>query len=304
MHSATIRQHFRVSSGPGAAPWSRLADVDSNRPLPPPWAIAGGVVAALALIFALGYIYGEQPDWRVAEWHWGNILTVTVASVAIIASVWVSRVTLNRNAAQFEQTRLDSRNDKLKEEVASLLSALSERSDRQTIFVKRLYDAERDVRAARGDPERADPDAHAAASKRFGQEVRAVFSEQISPVYETAMSHAFAIFLLTNELTLIEPLIRIQTALKAEKRDFEKSLSISDRLAAGESVTPDEFKAEAQRGRDAQAQFEQQLFAASVDLMLNAIKLFSPLGPAFAAVDFASVFAAARGDASEGSDDG
>lgn len=290
---ASIRQHFRVSSGAGAVPWSRLADVDSDRPFPPPWAIASGVVAALALIFALGYIYGEQPEWHITEWHWGNILTVTVASAAIIASVWVSKITLNRNAAQFEQTRLDSRDDRLKDEIASLLSALGERRDRQTLFNKRLSDAARATRTMN-----ADPTAQAAAAKRFGQEARAAFAEQISPVYDRAMSHSLVIFLLTDNLTLLEPMVRIQGALKGESLDFQKSLLLSDRLAAGDSVSSDEIEAEAQRGQRAQTEFERQIFAASGDLMLNAMKLFAPLGPAFGTVDFATIFATVHGQES------
>jgi len=69
---ASIHQHFRVSSSADAVPWSRLADVDENRPFPPPWVLAGGIVAALALIFVLGVGYGQQwgaPQWGpLAEW--------------------------------------------------------------------------------------------------------------------------------------------------------------------------------------------------------------------------------------------
>ena len=50
-----------MSSCLDAVPCSRLADVDSRTgPLPPPWVIAGGIVAALALIFLLGVGYGQQ----------------------------------------------------------------------------------------------------------------------------------------------------------------------------------------------------------------------------------------------------
>jgi hypothetical protein len=289
---AGIRQRLCVSLPRRRGAPFDTGDVNENRPLPPPWAIAGGIVAVLVLTFVLGYVYGQPPEWRVTEWHRGNILTVTVASIAIIASVAVSRITLRRNASQFEQTRLDSRNDKLKDEIASLLSALGERRDRQTIFNKRLSDAARDART-----KKPDPAAQVSASKRFGQDARAAYAEQISPVYDRAMSHSLAIFLVTNDLTLLEPIMRIQAALKSESLDFQKSLSLSDRLAAGESVSFDEIEAEAQRGRKAQTEFEQQIFAASGDLMLNAIKLFSPLGLAFAPVDFATVFAPVHGDA-------
>jgi hypothetical protein len=67
-------------------------------------------------------------------WHytlgWGNLFTVIVASIAIIASVTVSVITLRRNASQFEQGRIDARNDKLRAEVIDLISALSQRGRR------------------------------------------------------------------------------------------------------------------------------------------------------------------------------
>ena len=122
----------------------------------------------------------------IPEWHytpgWGNLFTVTVATAAIIASVIVSRITLKRNAAQFEQSRLDTRNDKLRAEIAALLSTLGERRDRRTVFVKRISDAAHDLR-----DQSADPVAQAAALERFAIEARVVFAEQISPVYEKSI---------------------------------------------------------------------------------------------------------------------
>jgi hypothetical protein len=103
-----------VSSDSEAVPRSTVASVNENRRFPPPWVVAGGVVAALVLLFLLGFAYGQRPDWHIGEWHWGNIFTVTVASLAIISSVVVSKITLTRNAAQFEESRIDARNDKLR----------------------------------------------------------------------------------------------------------------------------------------------------------------------------------------------
>ena len=95
---------------------------------------------------------------NIAAWHysegWGNLFTVTVASIAIVASVVVSRITLRRNAAQFkqgqldkrnefEQGRVDKRNDKLREEVIDLISALSERSSQGEIVNQRIRKLER-----------------------------------------------------------------------------------------------------------------------------------------------------------------
>lgn len=84
---------------------------------PPPWVIVTGIIVALGVIFLLGVGYGLQ--WGdafgdMAQWQytpgWGNLFTATVATAAIIASVIVSKITLKRNATQFEQNRLDKRN--------------------------------------------------------------------------------------------------------------------------------------------------------------------------------------------------
>jgi hypothetical protein len=186
---------------------------------PPTWLIVTGIIVALGVIFVLGVGYGQQwgDDFGgMAEWQytpgWGNLFTVTVATAAIIASVIVSKITLNRNATQFEQTRLDKRNDKLRAEISTLISTLSERRDRQTVFNKRINDAAHKLAS----PD-ADPAAQNAALERFAVEARAIFAEQISPAYQKSMTHAFEIIMLTDDVGLLEPLIRIQEALKAER---------------------------------------------------------------------------------------
>jgi hypothetical protein len=277
-----------VSSGAGAVPRSTLADMDEERSLPP-WSIVVGIVAALALIFLLGFGYGQQPrwgivKWHVAEWHWGNILTVTVASVAIIASVWVSRVTLNRNAAQFEQTRLDSRNDELRAEVAALVSALGERRDRQAFFNKHINDAV-DALPGGGD----DPVTQSARMERFAHEANALFAEHISPVYETSMTHAFAIMMLTDETTLLEPIVSIQEALRSERANFYSTMALAARVARGEMITADDYQREAERREAAQEEFGAQIYSASSTLIVTAMKLLSPLAPTLAGFDLDAV---------------
>ena len=61
------------------------------------------------------YALSDDKIHAHAAWHytggWGNLFTVTVALIAITASVVVSVITLRRNTSHFEQSRIDTRND-------------------------------------------------------------------------------------------------------------------------------------------------------------------------------------------------
>lgn len=70
--------------------------MNENRPLPPPWAIAGGVAAALALIFLLGVGYGQR--WGAEQW---GPLAAWVAGAATFGAVFVAL----REAARSQRAR-------------------------------------------------------------------------------------------------------------------------------------------------------------------------------------------------------
>src|SRR5262249_48055912 len=120
-----------------------------------------------------------------AAWHytlgWGNLFTVAVALVAIMASVVVSVITLRRNTRHFEQGRIDARNDKLREEVIDLISALSQRASQVEIVLQRIKHLEYVDRQA------------------IHQNFEAMFSEDFWDFYRRATSHAFAVLALTED---------------------------------------------------------------------------------------------------------
>jgi len=120
-----------------------------------------------------------------AAWHytlgWGNLFTVTVALIAITASVVVSVITLRRNASHFEQSRIDTRNDKLRAEVIDLISALSQRRSQVEIVFQRIRQLESVDRQA------------------IHQNIEAMFSENLWDSYRRATSHAFAVLALTED---------------------------------------------------------------------------------------------------------
>jgi hypothetical protein len=162
----------------------------------------------------------------------------------------------------------------LRAEIAALISALSERRDRQAFFNKHINDA---VDALPGG--RDDPAAEGARMERFGHEAKALFAEHISPVYETSMTHAFAIMMLTDETSLLEPIVSIQEALRSERANFFKTMALAERVAGGETITSDDYQREAERRDAAEQEFERQIYAASDTLTVTAMRLLSPLGP-------------------------
>src|ERR1700739_1388277 len=101
----------------------------------------------------------------------GNTFTVAVAVAAITASVVVSVITLRRNTSHFEQSRIDTRNDKLRVEVIDLTSALSQRRSQVAIVFQRIRQLESVDRQA------------------IHQNIEAMFSENIWDSYRRATSH-------------------------------------------------------------------------------------------------------------------
>jgi hypothetical protein len=134
-----------------------------------------------------------------AVWHytlgWGNFFTVTVALIAIAASVIVSVITLRRNASHFEQSRIDARNDKLRAEVIDLVSALSQRTSQVKIVFQRIRQLENVDRQA------------------IHQNIEAMFSEDLWDSYRRATSHAFAVLALTEDREAAEAVGLILAAL-------------------------------------------------------------------------------------------
>ena len=147
-------------------------------------------------------VYASSDDkiHTYAAWHytlgWGNLFTVTVALIAITASVVVSVITLRRNTHHFEQNRLDARNDKLRAEVIDLISALSQRSSQVEIVVRRIRQLESVDRQA------------------IHQNFQAMFSDDLWDSYRRATSHAFAVLALTEDKEATEAIGLILGALQ------------------------------------------------------------------------------------------
>ena len=134
-----------------------------------------------------------------AAWHytmgWGNLFTVTVAAIAVIASVTVNVITLRHNASHFEQGRIDARNDKLRAEVIELISSLYERRSQVEIVIQRVRQLENVDRQA------------------IHRSIEATFSENLWESYRRATSHAFAVLALTEDSEAAEAIGLILSAI-------------------------------------------------------------------------------------------
>ena len=161
-------------------------------------------------------LYASNTFRAYAAWHytlgWGNVFTVAVAVVAIISSVVVSEITLRRNTSHFDHSRLDARNDKLREEVIDLISALSQRSSRVEIVVQRIRQLESVDREA------------------IRQNFADMFSDDLWDSYRRATSHAFAVLALTEDKEAVEAIGLILGAL-------EKLPNLVETAAAHPSAT-------------------------------------------------------------------
>jgi septal ring factor EnvC (AmiA/AmiB activator) len=136
----------------------------------------------------------------------GQTLSVTVASIAIIASVTVSAITLRRNANQFEQSRLDKRTDKLREELVALIGSITERNTQFDVVTARI-DRIKDEKPAN--------------MEEFYRSLKATLSEHLWTTYQRISFHAFTVLMLTEDRRAAEQIVAILRAIAEERKAME-----------------------------------------------------------------------------------
>jgi uncharacterized membrane protein YcjF (UPF0283 family) len=97
------------------------------------YALKSALVAFVVVLIANIVVWW---DWITGWWTqgWGNLFTVTAALLAVGVGAWT-------NLRNFRLAREDGRNDRLREEVAALLSATGRWNAQQEMMRKRAYDA-------------------------------------------------------------------------------------------------------------------------------------------------------------------
>ena len=129
---------------------------------------------------------------------WGSLITVTVASLALISSVAISAITLKRNASQAERSRIDARTDKLKAELIDLINALGERQPRGDVASSPINEAMADSAKNPG-----------ATIRQVEQSAKAILAEHLWDVHRRITTHALGALMLTEEEQVVRPIARI-----------------------------------------------------------------------------------------------
>lgn len=156
---------------------------------------------------------------------WGNLFTVAVASTALGIGAWYNHQTLSRAAERHTQSRLDARNDKLRAELAALLSAAGQRRSQMEIFANRVTNLIGGVQSV------ADRGALMIA-------VRAALNESVGALYSRVDGHIYAVRMLTNDGFILDRVAEINEVLKSDLADYEIAIEIApkprdDRAMAG-----------------------------------------------------------------------
>lgn len=185
---------------------------------------------------------------KILAWQWtpgwGNLFTITIASLTLIASVAISWITLGRNADQFTQNRIDALNDKLRVAIVDLNTAVAERQARVEVIADRvanLWDTASEL-ATRKDLN----EAIGLARIRL----TTVVHEELSDTHGRIQAHAQAISLMTTDPSAADAADRIVLASQQEYEEYVLHISHLPEVVDNKIAFPADFQAqEKARGR-------------------------------------------------------
>jgi hypothetical protein len=147
--------------------------------------------------------------------------SIFVGVLAVVVSAIFNVATLRRSGRQFQQGRIDARNDKLRAEIAAFNVALGERKSQLDVFVYRVQ----------GLAESFSLDDSPSPSE-FEQTARAALL--VVDVYRQISSHAFAINMLTDDRAITARVNRMQHEISADRQEIEATLQLLNRAAPSE----------------------------------------------------------------------
>lgn len=190
--------------------------------------VTGSVgVAAVGLVVA-GTVIGwpQVWGWLTGWWTpgWGNLFTVAIASAALGVGAWYNRKTLTRTDERFAQGRVDARIDKLRAELAALLSASGQRRQQMEIFAHKVTDL------IAGAQSIADRD-------KLMIDTQAALNETVGELYARIDAHVFAVRMLTDDSFILGRIAEIDEVLKSDLADYEVAMKLAtkptDQVATG-----------------------------------------------------------------------
>jgi hypothetical protein len=177
-------------------------------------------------------------EFPPSGWHytqgWGALATVTVAILALMATTFFNIVTtsftvvaLFRTSRQFQQSRLDARNDALRVEINGLLDAISEREIRWTMATQRVSDLMPQPLTKLDDE----------SLKAAGTSLKAALTELLSGTYTRMGTHVIAIEILTDDPGILARVSQINQRGGAERELLDKVLLLMGRLRTQDDVS-------------------------------------------------------------------
>lgn len=179
------------------------------------WAVAFSTVFTLSgLMMAFGW--GRLWNWITGWWTpgWGNLFTVAIATAALGVGAWFNHQTLKRAAERHTQGRLDARHDKLRAELAALLSASGRRRSEMEIFANRVTDL---IAATQSIADRG----------KLMIGIRAALNETVGALYARIEGHVYAVGMLTNDVLILGRIGEIHAVLKSDLADYEIAMELA-----------------------------------------------------------------------------
>jgi hypothetical protein len=236
----------------------------------------GAGTAVLAFVVVAGFVagWGALWSWVTGWWTqgWGNLFTVAVALAAIAYSGRSNQQTLKvardnlklsgealgharTNATQsldlardqFGLRRREEHNEKIRNEVATLLSAVSEREQLMTALTGKINRLPPQQAATAPEQEATAPEQATTAPEqapttprqinRIAQEINLAISESLGPLGTRVERQALVIRMLTKDSAILDPVKAIQEAIKKQRKEFKKITDAAIRLAKTEEDT-------------------------------------------------------------------
>jgi hypothetical protein len=185
--------------------------------------VTGSVGVAVVALAVAGTAIGwrDVGGWLTERWPivwdhvtgwwtpgWGNLFTVAIATAALGVGAWFNYRTLSRADERHNHGRVDARHDKLRSEVAALLSATGQRRSQMEIFADRIHD----LIAAAKDQE------------RLMVAVKAALNESVVALYAQVDGRAYAVRMLTDDEYLLARVSEIQDVLAEDIAAYEAVL--------------------------------------------------------------------------------
>lgn len=217
-------------------------------------ATKNAIISTTAVVLAAGALGGRLIGWRVV-WHgatgwwtpgWGNLFTVGIAAAAVVAAIVNNRVTLSTSVANFKQAqdaaskqfteaRKDARTEKLRSEIAALMTAIDEQQSTGVKIMTGIVDAMGQVGLPTPLthavlPQPTNYEEHYDDMRRAFIAAESDFEDTVSPIYRRIAAHSFGVLMLTDDAEIIRPVKRLDSNTAAEwsfMRDLYKRAKAS-----------------------------------------------------------------------------